>query len=437
MTQIQLRFGSQTLTAKQVHGEMSFMIAPVEAENDSKQFEKDPFTRALEKPIGSARLREIATGKKSAAILIPGKTRIAATSRYVPALVDELNQAGIQDRDITIFLATGTHEHHIECDFKSLVGEEIGNRVNLVAHDCHDGANTRYLGTTSYRTPVYINKQVLSCDVIIPTGRIVPHYFAGFTGGRKALIPGVAGFETIKANHRLTLDAGGGLNPRAGCCLTDENPVHLDMMEGAAFVNPAFMLNTVMDHKGSVVSVVAGDWIAAHREGCKTSQALFNFSLDAPVDALITGAGGSPYDCNFMQSLKALFNVQKVVKRGGHVLWIAECTFGIQPEFLSWCSIGNLVDLRQAVHERYDLKGHNSVMLRSVLSELNVALFSKLPPDTVSALGMHPVSSLEQGVEWLNRNCGRNFSYAVAPYANVISAHVAARTAQEVASSGR
>jgi lactate racemase len=263
--------------------------------------------------------------------------------------------------------------------------------------------------------------------VIIPTGRIVPHYFAGFTGGRKAIIPGVAGFQTIRANHKLTLAESGGINPAVGCGKLDGNPVHMDMIEGARMVKPAFVFNTVMDHLGRIVGAVSGDWQGAHQAGCEQARKLCEIKIDKQVDAVVTSAGGAPYDCNFMQSLKALFNVKDIVRQGGYILWMAECTGGIQPEFSSWCSISSTEELAQAVRTKYDLKGHNSLMLRKLLDHCHVALFSKLPPEVVTGLGLHPVSSMQEGIEWINRNLVGRYSYAVAPFANVISASTSIR----------
>ncbi len=160
---------------------------------------------SLQQPLGSPPLRQIAAGKGSAAILIPGRARRAGTREYVPALLTELNAAGIPDRQIEIFLADGTHEQHLQRDVEALLGAEIAARVRCSGHDCKREEELAELGTTRFGTPVFINRRVLGAEVKILTGRIVPHYFAGFSGGRKALIPGVSGFQTIVANHRLTL----------------------------------------------------------------------------------------------------------------------------------------------------------------------------------------------------------------------------------------
>src|SRR5262249_36498018 len=155
--------------------------------------------RCLREPKGCPPLCEMAKGKKSAAILIPGKARRAGARAYVPALVAELHRGGMADRDIEIFLADGTHEQHLASDLADLLGAELGQRVRCLGHNPHDETGMLRLGTSSFGTPILFNRRVLDAELKILTGRIVPHYFAGFSGGRKALLPGVAGFPTILA----------------------------------------------------------------------------------------------------------------------------------------------------------------------------------------------------------------------------------------------
>jgi lactate racemase len=379
-------------------------------------------TRSLQQPLGSPPLRQIAAGKGSAAILIPGRARRAGTREYVPALLTELNAAGIPDRQIEIFLADGTHEQHLQSDVEALLGTEIATRVRCSGHDCKREEELAELGTTRFGTSVLLNRRVLKAEVKILTGRIVPHYFAGFSGGRKALIPGVAGYRTIVANHRLTLAPQRGIHPGVRLCSLEGNPVHEDMLEGARMARPDFCLNSLLDENDRMVSVVAGDPEIAHEQGCREAEQMFHLTMPEPVDGLITSAGGLPYDCNFMQSLKAVFNVRDIVRPGGAILWVAECAGGIHPGFLQWAAIESDTELDKAVRARYLLTGHNSLMLRSLIRNADVALCSALPAEMVLRLGLHPVASIEEGVQWIRGKFPRSFTYAVAPRANAICA---------------
>lgn len=421
MQPLTIRYGNTTETLNNIsRGELVRVIEPMTSSVTASN--QEILQACLANPIQSPRLRDLAKGKNSAAIMIPGKTRIAATSDYVPALVDELIAGGIPLANIEVYLATGTHEQHLECDFVGLLGEETANKIKCIAHDCKNRDELVQLGETSYGTPVFFNKRVLAADLKILTGRIVPHYFAGFSGGRKALLPGVAGMKTIVANHGLTIDPVKGLHPKAKACQLEGNPIHLDMIEAVSMAKPDFCLNTILDQNHRLIAAYAGDWQAAHLAGCQEVGNRFQIKLESPVDAVISSAGGNPYDCNFMQSLKAAFNIADIIKPGGSLLWISECPAGIQEGFDRWAAFGSDEEMEAAIREKYDLKGHNSLMLRMLTRKAKVALWSKLPADVVRQLGLHPVSSLSEGIDWLTANFADNFSYAYVPFANVTHA---------------
>jgi nickel-dependent lactate racemase len=305
---------------------------------------------------------------------------------------------------------------------------EVAARVRCIAHDCQDKAGLERLGTTRAGTPVLFNRRVLDAEVKVLTGRIMPHYFAGYSGARKALLPGVAGFETIVANHRLTLHPEHGLHPAAALRSLEQNPVHLDMVEAARMAAPDFTLNTLMSRDRRIAHAVSGDVFEAHAAICAQADALLSLGLAQPVDALITSAGGEPADCNFMQSLKAIFNLKEIVRPGGAILWVAECAHGIHPGFLEYGSIESDAEMEETVRTRYALTGHNSLMLRALLRKADVALVSSLPPEAVARLGIHPVASVEEGARWLQGRFSSSFTYAVAPEANTICAFLEGST---------
>lgn len=378
--------------------------------------------RALDQPIDSPPLRELARGRRSAAILIPGRTRIAGVSDYVPELIDELRVAGVPDDGISIYLATGTHEHHGERDLAELVGEAVTQQLQCRFHSCQEPGGLTLLGTTSRGSPVSIDTRVLQAEVKILTGRIVPHYFAGFSGGRKALIPGVAGFDTILANHRLTLAPEQGIHSEVGPCSLAENPVHLDMLEAAAMAAPDFCLNTLLDTRGRMLAAFAGHWERAHEAGCRETGRRFQLEVDEPVDLLVTSSGGLPHDVNFMQSLKAVLNLKSIVRPGGRILWIAEAAGGMHPGFLDWGAIQDDAELDRAVRANYSLTGHNSIMLRRLIRSARVSLKSELPADQVRRLGIEVVDSTQGALDEICRELPPDFRVAVAPNANVICA---------------
>lgn len=387
---------------------------------------REQIADALRSPIGAPPLAELARGAKSATILIPGKERVAGVADYVPALIAELREGGISDDSISIVLATGTHEHHGEDDLKRMLGSEVFGRFRCHSQDCKNPDVFASLGSTSRGTPVQFSKHVLAADLKILTGRIVPHYFAGFSGGRKALLPGVAAWPTIVANHRRTLDPSHGVAKNVACCQLEGNPVHLDMAEAASRVPGTYCLNTIFDAEHQMAGVVAGDAVAAHAEGCRLARELCQQIVPEPLDGIITSAGGDPYDTNFMQALKAAFNTQTALRDGGAMLWIAECKGGMHPGFLPWARIADDDELEASVRRDYNLTGHNSIMLRHLVRRVRVAFLGSLPRDDVRQMGFHPVADLDEGIDWLASQLGATANVAVVPLANIGHLHVAA-----------
>jgi nickel-dependent lactate racemase len=417
-----LRYGGRKISFTLPDGLQFITLMP--SDSAPVQTPTAAIASSLAHPVDSPRLREIARGKKSATILIPGKARIAGACHYVPALVAELSEGGIEEDNIEVILADGTHEQHFRKDIAGLIGEEMIKRVRISGHDPRNENDLAFLGTTSFGTPVLINRRVLESDVKIATGRIVPHYFAGFSGGRKALIPGVAGISTIMANHKLTLDPVQGIHPEVACSSLERNPVHLDMVEGARMAGANFSLNTVMNAREEIVGVYSGELEAAHHLGCNHALELLRIVIEQPVDAAITSAGGLPYDGNFMQSLKAVLNIQEVLRPGAAILWIAECDSGIHPGFLEWAEIQSEEELENRARKEYNLTAHNSLLLRRLLKKCDVALFSNLSAEIVKRMGMHPVASIDEGVRWISERVSNDSKCAIVPRANVLCATV-------------
>ncbi|MCY3018304.1 MAG: nickel-dependent lactate racemase [Planctomycetota bacterium] len=381
--------------------------------------------RALEQPIGCPPLHKLARGARTAAILVPGKDRVAGVAFCLPLILQELNSAGIPDERIEVILATGTHAKHTPQEVAGVLGQQATSRLRWREHDCGPAGEFNLLGATSRGTQVALAKAVVEADLRILTGRIIPHYFAGFGGGRKALLPGVAAFETILQNHRLTLAPEGGIHRRMRPCSLEGNPVHLDMVEAARMAGTTFVLNTLLDWEDRLVHAVAGELEVAHLAGCTEAERLLKVVLPEPLDAVICSAGGAPYDCNFTQALKAVLDVQEVVRPGGAILWVASCPEGMKKQFLHWAAIESDEQLKVAVQAKYDLAGHNSILLRSALRKARIALWSGLPEEQVRCLGLEPMQSLEQGLEWLRRNCPAGACCGFASRANVIYATAA------------
>ncbi len=276
--------------------------------------------KALRTPIDSKPLAEIVKPGEKVAIVVSDETRLCYTDQFLPVIVRELNEQGIPDDDIDIVIATGTHRAQTPEEDILVLGEDMIKRFRVHQHDCRDTDNLVYKGTTSRGNKVYINKIVASADRIIATGAVTLHPMAGFGGGRKAIVPGVAGLDTINHNHVLALaeKPGDGCNPDAVAAKLEGNPFHEDLMECVEFVNPDFLLNVVLTSEGGLYEVVAGNWKTAFYKGCRDLLEISGIPIRELADVVIASGGGYPKDINLYQGTKSHMNVEMAVKPGGY-----------------------------------------------------------------------------------------------------------------------
>ncbi len=277
---------------------------------------------ALENPIGCAPLREIARAGERVAIIVNDITRLTRTELMLPPIVKTLNAAGVPDEDIFIVFALGIHRRQTDLERKSIVGEEMFRRIRCYDHIATDDANLMEIGTTSFGNRVEINRQVWEADRIILTGEIIYHLIAGYSGGRKSLVPGVAGFRTTTFNHRMIF------HPDCRAGKLDGNPAHEDLLEACRMGDPDFIVNVVLSPEGNLIRVVAGHYDLAHREGCRTVDRMLRVEIAARYDLIVASAGGFPLDIDLRQAHKGLENACQALRPGGSILFYAECSNG-------------------------------------------------------------------------------------------------------------
>ncbi len=284
---------------------------------------------ALNNPIGSPKLKNMLKKDDKIAIIISDITRSwQQINIFLPILIERINKLGIPDQNIKLIAATGSHRKHSEAEKEKLIGKDLAKRFVLIDHDCNDKSQLVWLGQTSLGTPLWFNKDVYGADQIIVTGGIVYHDLAGWSGGRKSILPGIAGYQTIMANHALALTDAGEIKETVKSGNLKTNPVHLDMMEATNFIRPSFILNVIPNAKGEIDAVVAGDFLKAHQEGCKIVSKNFDYSIDKKADLVIASCGGFPKDINLYQASKGLINAASVVKKNGYVILLAKCSEG-------------------------------------------------------------------------------------------------------------
>lgn len=290
--------------------------------------------KALANPIGTQRLREIAWGKRSVVIVVNDITRPTATYKLLPPLLDELQEAGIRDDQILFLVATGTHRDNTQAELAGMLGKEILERFRVVNHHCQDEENMVDLGKTRDGVPVLINRLFWGAEVKVLTGTIAPHQAAGFSGGRKSVLPGLAGIATLKQHHGFNMRSE---KPAMGW--VDGNKFHENALEAAKMTMADFILNTVQNARKEITHVVAGDVEKAWREGVEVSREIYEVTVPHPVEIVITSPGGYPKDIDLYQSQKSMAAAELMVKDGGTVILPAECRDGVGTRgFYEWMS---------------------------------------------------------------------------------------------------
>jgi len=280
---------------------------------------------ALDNPIGSKPLVELAAGKRTAAISVCDITRPAPNHQTLPPLLERLHDAGIPVDGVTILIATGLHRCATTEEINAILGPEIAARYRVVNHDARALADHRSLGATASGTPVYIDRRFLDAELHITLGFIEQHLMLGFSGGRKLIAPGQAAQETIKAIHSPCFVR----EPLATEGSIEGNPLHADLLEIARMARHDFILDVTLTQDRLISGVFAGDPVKAHAAGVDFLENTSLETLDVPADVAITSAAGYPLDLTFYQTVKGITAAQHVVKPGGRILILGECAEGV------------------------------------------------------------------------------------------------------------
>ena len=356
--------------------------------------------KAIRNPIDSKPLTEIVQPGEKVAIIVSDETRLCYTDQFLPVIVKELNDKGIPDSDIDIVIATGTHRAQTPEEDILVLGEAMVKRFRLHQHDCRDKENMVYMGTTSRGNNVYINRIVANADRVIATGAVTLHPMAGFGGGRKAVVPGVAGLETINRNHVLALaeKPGEGCNPNVTTAQLDGNPFHEDLMECVEFVDPDFLLDVVLTSEGGLYEVVAGNWKTAFYQGCKDLLEISGIPIKEQADVVIASGGGYPKDINLYQGTKTHMNVDMAVKPGGIAIIMLECPDIKEPAvFTDWLIKSDLQKTEQEVRDNFYMAAFVAYKSRCIIEAHTVYLVTlKENFDFVRQTGQIPVETVAE-----------------------------------------
>ena len=379
--------------------------------------------KALENPIDSKPLKEIVKPGETVCIVISDVTRRwQSPETYIPILVNELESAGVSDKDILIISATGTHRRQTKEEHVGLVTQEVYDRIEVVDHVCTDEENLKYVGTTTRGTPVWLDKRALECDHVILTGGVVYHFMAGFGGGRKSILPGISGRETIMKNHNLALNPGlgNGTNPLARSAnLSDSNPVHSDMMEACAMVNPSFLINVVVNDAQEIIGAFAGNWITAHKAACDMVNKMYGVPVSEKTPMVIASAGGYPKDLNFYQTVKTLCNALEIIEDNGTIILVTKSNegFGNEDTRRQIADYPTMLEREKALRSDFSIGGYIGYLFAQTAENYNLIAVTGIAQSEFGTSKIHAVSTLDEALS-LSRelNGGKDLRATLMPH---------------------
>lgn len=328
--QIKMDYGRSGLLLDVPDGADIFLVRETPAVAD----EPAAIQEALRHPCQSPPLGSLIQKDMKVLVVHTDITRATPNDRLLPVILDEIERNGVRKQDITLLNALGTHRPQTRQELKSMLGAEITENYHCCQHDAFNETQLVSLGETGQGHPIKLNRALMEADLKVLTGFIEPHFFAGYSGGPKAILPGLAGAETVFVNHSPGMIA----HPKATFTITEGNPVWEEMREVALKVKNTFLVNVTLNRTGEITGVFAGDVSAAHAEGCRSLRRSSLFSFDEPYDIVITSNSGYPLDQNLYQCVKGMAAARQAVRKGGAILLVAACEKGL-PDHSSYADL--------------------------------------------------------------------------------------------------
>jgi nickel-dependent lactate racemase len=414
MKELRFQYGSTTLAVP----------LPGEVEADTLETKTWPglpdpsgaIREALRNPIGSEPLPKIVRAGERVAILVNDITRLVRSDIFLPVLLNELNAAGIPDRDIFVVFALGIHRRQSVEEQRRIVGDEVARRVALYDHDCHDRKNLVRIGQTARGNEVWINRRVHEADRVILTGEIIYHLIAGYSGGRKSVVPGVAGAETTTFNHKFIL------HPQCRSGILDGNPAHEDLLEACRLLEPDFLLNVILNPAGQLVHVLAGHFELAHRAGCALVDQMYRVPISRLYDLVLAGAGGLPFDLDLRQAHKGMENASRALAPDGAMVYFAECRDGLgSRKFEEWVdTYASSAEMVSELRRNFVVGGHKAYWVVRLGERWRISLASSLEERFVRQCHLHPVSDAAMTIRDEIARLGPGGRIAYIPHAGFV-----------------
>lgn len=389
MATIDLKYGRGTIPFE--YEEQQFDV--LGSDSDRRALSDAEIGEKLETPIDSPILEDIVTPGQTVLIVVPDATRQTASGQVVNLVVRRLIANGTPAHDIRIIFATGIHRKVTEAEKAAIVTPFIAQRIKTLDHDPRDLAQLVRVGETSNGIPVELNRAVLDHNHVIVVGGVTFHYFAGFTGGRKLICPGLASSRTISETHKLAFDCERKTR-REGVDtgLLDGNAVHEAFVEAVSLAPPAFAINTVANDAGEAVEIFCGNWMSSHRAACDAYAAAHTIEIKEKRPSVVVSCGGHPFDINMIQAHKALDAAARACVNGGTIWFLAQCPDGLgRDDFLKWFEADNSEGLADMLCEKYQVNGQTAWALLRKAERYDIRIVTSLDEDVTDKLGLRKI----------------------------------------------
>ena len=398
MREFKLPYGKEKMVLKVEEDHLGGVLVSKIHDYDHGKSGEALVREAVEKPIGTPRLKDMAEGKKKIVVISSDHTRPVPSHIIMPVILEEIRK-GNPDAEITILVSTGLHRATTKEELIGKYGEKICSREKIVVHDCDDGNNLVYIGKLPSGGKLIINRLVAEADLVVAEGFIEPHFFAGFSGGRKSILPGVASRETVMYNHNSAFIA----SPYARTGIIEGNPIHNDMLYAARAARLDFIVNVVIDAEHEPIYAVAGDCDLAHRAGREFLLSKCEVKA-VPADIAVSTNGGYPLDQNIYQSVKGMTAAEATVKEGGVIIMLSKADDGHGGESFH-STFKNEKDINKLMQSFLDRKPEDTIvdqwqsqMLARVMLKAKVIFVSDAPDELVEDMSMIPAHSIEEAM---------------------------------------
>jgi lactate racemase len=394
MPVIQLKYGRTSIPFE--YDDERFAI--LAGHHDPPALSDVELNEKLDAPIGSGRLEEIIGAGESVLFVVPDATRRAASGQIINLIVRRLIANGTTPHEMSIIFATGIHRPVTEAEKHEILTAFIAQRIKTIDHSPRDLVRLVRMGETSGGIAVELNRTLGEFDHIVLIGGVTFHYFAGFTGGRKLICPGLASSRTISATHKLAFDCDRATRREGvGTGLLEGNPVHEAFIEAASFIKPSFSVNTIVDENGDAVDIFCGDWIESHRTACDAFAVQNTIEIMEKRELVIASCGGYPHDINMIQAHKALEAASQACVDGGTIVLLAECSEGTgRTDFIRWFDAENSIELAAMLCEAYQVNGQTAWSLLRKAERFDVRIITAMSDELTGQMCMKKMAGLAE-----------------------------------------